>query len=84
MLSALLVMTEAGFIRDRRCSDALDLLEQKRLPDGTFPVEWTNVEGRHHRKPRNLRRLGPLSKRRGNPLVTVDALRILNEAGGSV
>jgi hypothetical protein len=23
--------------------DALDALERKRLADGTFPVEWTNV-----------------------------------------
>jgi len=36
-------MAEMGLIRDRRCSDALDLLERKRLADGMFPVEWTNA-----------------------------------------
>ncbi len=44
VLSALLVMAEMGLVRDRRCRDALDLLESKRLADGTFPVEWTNVK----------------------------------------
>ena len=37
-------MAEMGLIRDRRCSGALDLLERKRLADGMFPVEWTNVK----------------------------------------
>ena len=31
VLSALLVMAEMGLARDRRCADALDLLERKRL-----------------------------------------------------
>jgi hypothetical protein len=43
VLSALLVLAEMGLVHDRRCRDALDLLERKRLADGTFPVEWTNV-----------------------------------------
>jgi hypothetical protein len=75
-------MAEMGLVRDRRCQDALDLLERKRLADGMFPVEWTNVTtddrietrgtfadwGIHHRK-------------KGNPFVTVDALYVLREAG---
>lgn len=82
VLSALLVMVETGLIRDRRCSDALDVLEHKRLADGMFPVEWTNAK----RADRIVSRgtyadWGPLSKRRGNPLVTVDALWVLREAG---
>ena len=40
ILFALKVMAEAGFIRDERCADALDLLESKRLPDGGFPAEF--------------------------------------------
>ncbi len=44
VLSALLVMTEMGVVRDWRCQDALDLLERKRLADDSFPVEWTNVK----------------------------------------
>lgn len=85
VLSALLVMTELGLIRDRRCSDALDLLEQKRLPDGTFPVEWTNVKKADVIASRGTYAdWGPLSKRKGNPLVTVDALWVLMEAGRGV
>jgi hypothetical protein len=48
VLLALLVMTEIGKVADPRCSDALDLLESKRLADGKFPVELrTAVTSRH-------------------------------------
>jgi hypothetical protein len=36
-------MAEMGMVRDRRCRDALDLLERKHLADGSFPGEWTSV-----------------------------------------
>lgn len=82
VLSALLVLAETGRIRDRRCADALDLLERKRLADGTFPVEWTSVRRAAGIVSRGTYAdWGPLSKRRGNPLVTVDALWVLREAG---
>jgi hypothetical protein len=82
VLSALLVMTEMGLVRDQRCNDALDLLEAKRLADGTFPVEWTNVKRADEIESRGTYAdWGPLHKRRGNPLVTVDALYVLLEAG---
>ena len=84
VLSALLVMAEMGRVRDRRCREALDLLEGKRLADGMFPVEWTNVK----RAPRIVSRgtyadWGPLQKKKGNLLVTIDALYVLREAGRS-
>ncbi len=53
VLSVLLVMAEIGMVRDPRCRDAVTLLERKRLADGTFPVEWTNV-----RKPTGSRPVG--------------------------
>jgi hypothetical protein len=82
VLSAVLVMAEMGLIRDRRCSDALDLLELKRLADGTFPVEWTNATTADRIVSRGTYAdWGAVSKRRGNPLVTVDALWVLREAG---
>ncbi len=82
VLSALLVMAEMGLVRDPRCADALDLLESKRLADGTFPVEWTNVKTADRIESRGTYAdWGPLSKRKGHPLVTVDALRVLQEAG---
>ena len=82
MLGVLLVMAELGLVRDRRCADALDLLERKRLADGTFPVEWTNVKKADRIETRGTYAdWSPLQKRKGNPLVTVDALYVLREAG---
>jgi hypothetical protein len=82
ILSALLVMTEMGLVRDPRCVDALDLLERKRLGDGMFPVEWTNVKMADRIESRGTYAdWSPLSKRKGHPLVTVDALWVLREAG---
>lgn len=82
VLSVLLVMAELGTIRDRRCRDALDLLESKRLADGTFPVEWTNVTKADRIKTRGTYAdWGILHSTRGNPLVTVDALYVLREGG---
>lgn len=39
ILFALTVFTETGQIRDKRCTEPLELLERKRLPDGGFPAE---------------------------------------------
>lgn len=82
VLSALLVMAELGLVRDRRCRPALELLERKRLADGTFPVGWTNVKQADRITSRGtFGDWGPLRKTRGNPLVTVDALYVLIQAG---
>jgi hypothetical protein len=84
VLSTLLVMSEMGLVRDRRCRDALDLLERKRLADGTFPVEWTNVKKADRVETRGTYAdWGILSRKMGHPLVTVDALYVLREAGRS-
>ncbi len=82
VLSGLLVMAEMGMVRDHRCREALDLLERKRLADGMFPVEWTNATPADRLKTRGtFADWGPRHKRRGNPLVTIDALYVLREAG---
>jgi hypothetical protein len=82
VLSALLVMTEMGRARDPRCRDALDLLESKRLSDGTFPVEWTNVKKADRIVTRGtFTDWGMRHRKKGNPFVTVDALYVLREAG---
>ena len=84
VLSALLVMSEMGLVRDPRCAEALDLLQRKRLADGTFPVEYTNVKLADRIESRGTYAdFGPLSRRKGNPLVTVDALWVLQQAGRS-
>jgi hypothetical protein len=75
VLSVLLVMAEMGMVRDQRCRDALDLLESKRLPDGMFPVEWTNATKADRIITRGtFADWGMIHKKKGNPLVTVDAL----------
>ena len=81
-LVALLGLAELGLVRDSRCSDALDLLESKRLPDGMFPVEWTNSRTADEVKSRGTYAdWGARGKRRPNPFVTVDAVYVLREAG---
>jgi hypothetical protein len=82
ILAGLKVMAEAGFIGDPRCSAALDLLESKRLEDDGFPAEarYYRVDDKqlsgHSRVD-----WGGASRRRMNPFVTIDALRVLAEAG---
>jgi len=82
ILFALKVMAETGFVIDPRCSDALDLLESKRLPDGGFPTEES-----HSRTTRpelsgySLVNWGGKSKIHMNPFVTADALHVLRASG---
>jgi hypothetical protein len=81
ILFALKVMREAGFIRDPRCAEALDILEAKRLPDGGWPAEarffsLTQTAGSHDRVA-----WGGVSQRRSNEWVSADALSVLAAAG---
>lgn len=82
LLFGLKVIDEAGFLSDPRCSEALDVLESKRLPSGGFAAE-----GRHYRvttasasgaSPVDW---GPSSSRQINPFVSADALTVLHHAG---
>jgi hypothetical protein len=81
ILGGLKVMAEAGFIRDPRCSAALERLAGKQLPDGGFPAE-----ARHYRTSRKVALgvdavdWGGTSKRVSNPWVTADALSVLAAA----
>jgi hypothetical protein len=82
ILFGLKVMAEAGFARDPRCRDALDLLESKRLPSGGFPLEKRNYITADAVVSRGtFADWGPVGKRRMNEHVTVDALQILSAAG---
>ncbi|MFQ5979629.1 MAG: hypothetical protein ACE5OZ_15990 [Candidatus Heimdallarchaeota archaeon] len=82
ILFGLKVIAEAGFINDDRCSDALDLLEAKRLPDGGFPAEKKYYQVTDKIKSgRSLVNWGGTSKRRMNEFVTVDALYVLLAGG---
>jgi hypothetical protein len=83
VLGGLKAMMLLGRIRDPRCTEALDLLESKRLADGGWPAER-----RYYKKV--ARTLVPYadyvdwggtSAKRTNPWVTVDALAVLRSAG---
>ena len=74
-------MKEAGFIRDRRCGDAIALLRSKRLDqDGGFPAEEAYYQ-KTNRKAGVSRRSfvdwGGVSKRKMNEFVTCDSLSVL-------
>jgi hypothetical protein len=84
VLAGLKAMAELGLIKDRRCSEALDLLEEKELPGGGWPAE------RRYYKTSQAIALGNdyvdwggTSVKKMNPWVTADALYVLREAGRS-
>jgi hypothetical protein len=82
ILFGLKVMAEAGLIGDPRCSEALDLLEAKRLPGGGFPAEAKFYRVSDERSSNtSLVDWGGTSKRKMNEFVTVDALYVLRAAG---
>ncbi len=81
ILFGLKVMAEAGFIGDSRCTDALNLLESKRLPDGGYPAEARYYHGQRATSGFSLVTWGSVSKKRMNEFVTADALHVLRAAG---
>jgi hypothetical protein len=82
ILFGLKVMTEAGFVGDPRCRDALDLLESKRLPSGGFPLEKRICITSESVVSRGtFADWGPMGRKQMNEFVTADALQILKAAG---
>ena len=81
VLFTLQVMVELGRIGDLRCEDALALLKSKRLPDGGFPLEERNAITADRIVSRGtFADWGPAGSRRGNPLVSLMALGVLDAA----
>lgn len=82
ILFGLKVMAEAGFISDPQCSEALDLLESKRLPGGGFPAEGKYYRLSNKQVPgRSLVDWGGVNQAKMNEFVTLDALWVLKKAG---
>ncbi len=82
ILHGLKVMAEAGFIGDRRCKPALQLLMEKRLPDGGWPAEHKYYRASSEQSLGNdCVDWGGTSRKSMNPWVTADALYVLRAAG---
>jgi hypothetical protein len=82
-LGGLKALAQVGRIRDERCADALDLLEERRLPDGGWPAQK-----RYYKVSRGAMQAnsdyvdwGGTNAKRMNEWVTVDALAVLRAAG---
>ena len=83
VLGGLKAMARIGRIRDVRCRDALELLEEKRLPDGGWPAEKKHYRAASRTFKAHHENVdwGGTSRRRMNEWVTVDALAVLAAAG---
>jgi hypothetical protein len=82
ILFALKVLSEAGFINDFRCADALNLLEGKQLSDGGFPAEARYYHVGEKKVSGHSRvDWGGTSKMHLNPYVSIDALSVLKHSG---
>jgi hypothetical protein len=82
ILNGLKVMAEAGFIRDARCAEALEILASKRLPAGGFPAEYAYYGSEPSRKSNySSVKWGAKSAVRMNEWVTAEALCVLTAAG---
>ncbi len=78
VLSALVVMTELGRVRDQRCADALHHLAGKQLPGGGFPVEARTARTvAVVASGGTFADWGPSGRTRVNPYVTIDATWVL-------
>ncbi len=79
ILQGLKVLTMFGKAKDSRACEALDILEQKRRPDGRWKAEG------YHWKPQSTKGpyRSPVNWWRGEPnkMITLDALRVLKAAG---
>ena len=82
-LGGLKAMMQVGQMRDARCAEALDLLEERRLPDGGWPAEkrYYKVSAKTMTSNADYVNWGGTSRRRMNEWITVDALAVLRSAG---
>jgi hypothetical protein len=79
VLSALLVIAQAGRCTDRRATDALDLLEKKRRPDGRWNAQAQWWRAGNSKTTPEVVDWGSAGE--PNLMVTINALRVLTAAG---
>jgi hypothetical protein len=79
ILFALVVLKEAGFIKDKRCKEGIELLKSRRLADGGFPCERKLYRVKRDIKANrtSLVDWGGAKKKVMNEFVTADALNVL-------
>jgi hypothetical protein len=82
VLLVLEFMADMGFLDDPRCNRALELLLDKRTPDGGFPMEVRRARTATEICSNcTFAQWGPGGKTRTNPWVTIRALWTLRVAG---
>lgn len=82
VLFTLLVMTEIGKVMDKRCDEALNILQSKQLPDGGFPLECKNCKTSDSEVTRgSFADWGESGRKKTNQFITIYALYILKCAG---
>jgi hypothetical protein len=81
-LGGLKAMAELGLIRDKRCADALDLLETKELDAGGWAAEERYFRfGTRLAQGFDYVDWGGTSRTKMNPWITADAVSVLAAAG---
>ncbi|HSU36061.1 MAG TPA: hypothetical protein VLJ88_10415 [Propionibacteriaceae bacterium] len=77
ILQALLILSRMGLVSDPRAADALDVVEQKRRPDGRWAANgyWWRATGDVSRELVDWWRGEP------NDMITLNALRVLKASG---
>lgn len=82
LLVGLDFLTALGYGSDRRLGYAVDLLKQKRRPDGKWNLDAVHPDGTHYSRPPtpfSLEQVGEPSK-----MITLKALRVLKRIDGSL
>ena len=83
------MLTRLGYGGDRRLRRALDLLEEKRRPDGTWPLDRVHPDlgaGAGYRSRRKPKRFALETEGKPSKWITLTALQVLqrvDEAGGT-
>jgi hypothetical protein len=76
-----MVMDEAGKIDDLRCQEALNLLEQKYIPEQGWSIENTNEQHNPHKHRFSLVNWNQQKIGKVNPYLSAQILIVLNHAG---